>query len=307
MSIPFLTAPRFVYGDAQRLSPRVRRLIAPNPGSFTFTGTGTYIIGDGRVAVIDPGPALDEHFDALLRELRGETVTHILVTHAHLDHSPLAERLAAHFNCLIYAGGRAERSGGQVRLEAGDDLDFTPDQIVGDGWSAIGPDWSLRAVETPGHTAHHLCFLLNEENALFSGDHIMSWSTSVVSPPDGNMTDYIDSLEKVRRLEPSTVYPAHGAQIASEVDRFIAATIEHRMVRDAAILAAVRDGASELTSIVRKVYTDIDPKLLPAACHSALAHLLSLAERGMIIMDGPGDARSRFFLLKTSEGRTCAA
>ena len=285
MTIPFITSIEFEYGRVDQLSPLIRRVIARNPGSFTYTGTGVYIIGHGNVAVIDPGPELEEHFDAVKKAVEGETISHVLVTHSHMDHSPLAHPLAKWAGCQVYAKGPAIPTDSNVRLEAGDDLSFKPDVVIGDDWTCTGPGWTVEAIETPGHTSNHLCYALREENALFSGDHIMGWSTSVVSPPDGSMGDYMRSLQKVRDRSFSTIYPSHGAPIADDANGFIDAYMDHRRAREAAILGAVKNGQCKIIDIVRDVYKDIDKKLHPAACHSVLAHMIDLHERKLITSD----------------------
>lgn len=282
MPIPFVKDIEFEYERSETISPLIRRVIARNPGSFTYTGTGVYIIGHGEVAVIDPGPDNEEHFDALKKALEGETVTHVLVTHSHMDHSPLAAAMAAWAGCRTYARGPAIPSEGTVRLEAGDDLRFKPDVVIGDDWTCEGPGWTVEAIETPGHTSNHLCFRLKEEDALFSGDHIMGWSTSVVSPPDGHMGDYIDSLRKVQGIGLETIYPSHGAPITEDCDGFIEAYIEHRIARENAIVDAVEAGCASIPDMVRRIYTDVDKSLHPAACHSVLSHLIDLHERGVV-------------------------
>ena len=289
MSIPFVKDIEFEYGRVDQLTPLIRRVIARNPGSFTYTGTGVYIIGHGEVAVIDPGPEIEEHFQALVQALEGETVTHVLVTHSHMDHSPLAKRLAEWAGCAVFARGPAYPTASQIRMEAGDDLDFKPDVGVRDGWECSGPGWTVEGIETPGHTANHMCYALKEENALFSGDHIMGWSTSIVSPPDGHMGSYIDSLRKVQRRDFGIIYPSHGAPIKEDPNGFIEAYIQHRMVREQSILNAVADGNDLIVDIVKSVYTDIDKSLHPAACHSVLGHMIDLCERG-ILESSEGDA-----------------
>ena len=217
MAIPFVRDLKFDYGGIARVSPRIRRVIANNPGPFTYLGTGVYIVGSGKVAVIDPGPVIGEHFDALKRALDGESVSHVLVTHSHMDHSPLAHPLADWAGCKVYAGGPAMPSESEVRMEAGDDLRFRPDVLVKDGDVFRGPDWTIEAIVTPGHTSNHVCFALKEENALFSGDHVMGWSTTVISPPDGHMGDYFTSLEKVRQRGFSTIWPTHGPPVSGRM------------------------------------------------------------------------------------------
>lgn len=286
MPIPFVKDIEFEYGRVEQISPLIRRVIARNPGSFTYTGTGVYIIGHGSVAVIDPGPELDEHFEAVKKAVEGETITHVLVTHSHMDHSPLARPLARWAGCQVYAKGPAVPTDSGVRMEAGDDLKFMPDVRIGDDWTCSGPGWTVEAIETPGHTSNHLCFALHEENAVFSGDHIMGWSTSIVSPPDGNMGAYLHSLRKVQDRGFGIIYPSHGAPIKDDPNGFIEAYIQHRKDREAAIVAAVAAGHQQIVDIVRAVYTDVDPSLYPAACHSVLGHMIDLHERGVVEADG---------------------
>ncbi|MEM9838773.1 MAG: MBL fold metallo-hydrolase [Pseudomonadota bacterium] len=297
MPIPFVKDIDVAYGRVDQLSPLIRRVIANNPGSFTYTGTGVYIIGHGDVAVIDPGPALDDHFDAVKKAVEGERVTHVLVTHAHMDHSPLSHPFAEWAGCSVYAGGPGAASESAVRMEAGDDLTFKPDITIEDGWECSGPGWTIEGIATPGHTANHFCYALREENALFSGDHIMGWSTSIVSPPDGSMSEYLRSLRKVQNRGFSTVYPSHGAPIDHDPNGFIEAYIEHRLTRERAIIAAVADGCSEITDIVKTVYTDISPRLHPAACHSVLAHMIDLCGRQVLTSsDGEAQINSHYAL-----------
>lgn len=282
MAIPFIREIEFEYGRVDEMSPLIRRVIANNPGAFTYTGTGVYIVGRGEVAVIDPGPMLDEHFEALKQTLDGETVTHVVVTHSHMDHSPLAHPLAEWAGCKVYAKGPAIPTESEVRMEAGDDLSFRPDVTVEDGWTCSGPGWTLEAIETPGHTSNHVCYALKEESAIFSGDHIMGWSTTVISPPDGDMGDYMNSLAKVRDRGFSTIYPTHGSPVTEDVTGFIQAYIDHRKAREAAILGRMADGDTDIPEMVKTIYAAVDKKLHPAACHSVLGHMIHLVERGIV-------------------------
>jgi glyoxylase-like metal-dependent hydrolase (beta-lactamase superfamily II) len=286
MAIPFVRDLDFRYGGVARVSPRIRRVIANNPGPFTYLGTGVYIVGSGAVAVIDPGPLIDEHFDALKRALEGETVSHVLVTHSHMDHSPLAHPLAEWAGCKVYAGGSAIPSESEVRMEAGDDLRFKPDILVKDGDVFRGPDWTIEAIATPGHTSNHVCFALKEENALFAGDHVMGWSTTVISPPDGHMGDYFASLEKVRQRGFSVIWPTHGPPV-TEVAPFLDAYIVHRHARERAIVDRLRAGDTRIPEMVAVIYKDVDKRLHPAACHSVLAHMIHLVETGRVEANGP--------------------
>lgn len=289
-SIPFVREFEFKYGRCDQLSPLVRRVIAPNPGPFTFTGTGVFIIGSGDVAVIDPGPVDPLHEAALDAALEGESVTHVLVTHHHMDHSPLASRLAAKHGVKVYAMSPADTppEGGEVRMEAGDDASFRPDLEVADGDVFSGPGWTLTALHTPGHTSNHVCYALQEENTLFSGDHVMGWSTSVVSPPDGSMGDYIAQLERIRAMDFAIIRPTHGPEI-TETGPFLDAYIEHRRARERQILAELAAGRTRIRDMVESMYADIDRRLHPAAAHSVLGHMIHLVEKGLVRCDGePG-------------------
>ena len=288
------------YGVAETLSPLVRRVVARNASPFTFKGTGTYVIGHGKVAVIDPGPGLADHVAALLQALGGETVTHILITHTHLDHSPAAAAVKAATGARTYGYGRhgsvraEDRGGVGGTTEEGGDHDFVPDVVLREGASLEGPGWRLAAVETPGHTSNHLCFHLAEENTLFSGDHVMGWSTSVITPPDGDMASYMRSLGKLLRREDALYRPTHGAEI-HDPRPYVASFIAHRNERSDAILARLAAGDETIAAIVRHVYIGLDPRLTQAAGRSVLAHLIALAEDGRVVADGPPrlDARYR--------------
>jgi len=283
MSIPFVRQFEFEYGSLTQLSPLIGRVIANNPGPFTYTGTGVYIIGDKDVAVIDPGPALPEHRAALDKALEGRRVTHVLMTHHHIDHSPLAIPLARDHGCEVYGYGLQIRppEGGEVRLEAGDDLSFKPDVEIRCGDVIEGDGWTIDAIHTPGHTSNHMCFALREENTLFSGDHIMGWSTSVVSPPDGHMGDYLDSLQRIKARKFDRIWPTHGPCIDA-VDEFVGAYIEHRLARESQIMGALNDGLTNIMDIVAKLYADVDKRLHPAAAHSVLSHLIHMRETGRV-------------------------
>ena len=289
--IPYVRDITFEYGVCDQVSPLIRRVIARNPGPFTFTGTGTYIIGRGQVAVIDPGPDLPEHLEAILAALEpGERVSHILVTHHHSDHSPLAGPLKAKTGAPIYGcavGIQAEES--TIRTEAGADLGFSPDiSLCGGGQIIEGQGWTIEALATPGHTSNHICFGLKEENALFSGDHIMGWSTTVITPPDGDMTDYMESLERVKARGYDVLWPTHGPPIR-DVTPFIEAYAAHRRAREAQVLQAVKDGHGKIVEMVPVLYADVDPRLHPAAARSVLGHMIDLVRRGKVVTDGaPG-------------------
>ena len=244
VKIPFVREMAFEYGVPQQVSPLIRRIVANNPGSFTYLGTGVYVVGHGEVAVIDPGPNDKAHVDGLIAALAGEKVTHIFVTHGHMDHSPAARPLAAATGARIYACGEPViPTDSEVRMEAGDDLSFRPDVEIEDGQVFTGNGWTIEAVSTPGHTSHHTAYALREENALFPGDHIMGWSTTVISPPDGDMDDYFNSLFKVRDRDYDALWPTHGPPIKGNVRAFIQAYIDHRIAREEQILDQLRQGA----------------------------------------------------------------
>ncbi|WP_370237114.1 MBL fold metallo-hydrolase [Brevundimonas sp.] len=264
--IPFVRDFTPLYGQAERLTPRIRRVLANNPGPFTFAGTGTFLIGDGAsVAVLDPGPADDAHLEALLAAVAGETVTHVLVTHGHADHLPLARPLA-------------EAVGAPVLAHPA----LSPDQALTDGDRLTGDGWTLEVVATPGHAPEHLGFALLEENTLFSGDHVMGWSTSVVSPPEGDMDAYIDSLDRVMTAGFDTLWPTHGGPVTDPLP-FLTALKAHRLGRDAQVLEALARGPSSPLAMVPALYAAVDGRLWPAAAQSLLAHLIRLERRGDVM------------------------
>jgi len=295
--IPFVREIEFTYGQPQQVSPLIRRVVANNPGPFTYKGTGVYIIGHGDVAVIDPGPDDPAHIDVLMQALRGERATHILVTHRHLDHSPAAKPLAELTGATTYSStippNPSECVG--MRLEAEDDHSFKPDVEISDGQIFKGSNWTLEAVATPGHTTNHFAFALHEENALFTGDHIMGWSTTVIGPPDGDMTDYFASLEKVRDRHYATLWPTHGPPIR-EVGPFVQAFIDHRLDREAQVIAQLQSGKRLIKDMVDVMYADVDKRLHPAARHSVLAHMIRLVEMGRVGCDSPACVDSEYWL-----------
>jgi glyoxylase-like metal-dependent hydrolase (beta-lactamase superfamily II) len=292
--IPFVREMDFEYETPQQVSPLIRRLVANNPGPFTYKGTGVYIIGHGEVAIIDPGPDNAEHIEALLRAIEGERVTHIFVTHRHMDHSPAAHPLAERTGAKVYASTIPPKPSDcdTLRLEASDDHYFTPHLNVEDGQRFSGPGWTIEAVFTPGHTTNHMAYALLEENALFPGDHIMGWSTTVIGPPDGDMTDYFASLDKVRDRNYDTLWPTHGPPIGPitgrDVRAFVQAFIDHRLEREAQIIAQMQAGKTRIKDMVTEIYADVDKRLHPAACHSVLAHMIRLVQTGRAVsMDPP--------------------
>jgi glyoxylase-like metal-dependent hydrolase (beta-lactamase superfamily II) len=279
-----------------RLSPMVRRLVAPNASPFTFNGTCTYIVGEGAVAIVDPGPNDDSHHAAMLAAVEGEHVEAILVTHTHRDHCAGAKRLSAATSArLVGAAPFAPRVDGAAGLDSSHDRDYSPDAILADGERLQGRGYSIAAVPTPGHCSNHLCFALLEERALFSGDHVMAWSTSVVAPPDGSMRAYMASLEKLSGRDETIYWPGHGGPVV-EPQRYVRALIHHRRQREAAILAALGNGGQTIPAIVAKVYQGLSPALTGAAGLSTLAHLEDLRERGLVVAEAAAGAEARFRL-----------
>ena len=300
------------YGVAEQVSPMVRRVIAENPSKFTYRGTGTYILGHGDVVVIDPGPRLDSHRAALETALAGERVRAILVTHCHADHSPLAAwlqelsgaptfghgphprptaeeiELLAAADEVVFESAASDRAtgAGEIKIEESTDYDFTPDERVVDGQViAVAPGLTLTAVHTPGHTSNHVCWALAEERSLFTGDHVMGWSTTVVSPPDGDMSAYLDSLRKVADRDDAVLWPTHGPS-RSDGREFVEALIEHRLAREAAVLEAVRSGLATVPAIVARLYADVRPELHKPAGRSVWAHLVRLQREGQVEVEG---------------------
>ncbi|NBB52453.1 MBL fold metallo-hydrolase [Rhizobium sp. CRIBSB] len=287
--IPFVSLEDVAYGRCDTLSPLIRRVIAANPGPFTYTGTGTYIVGSGAtgatVAVIDPGPDDDHHLAALLAAVQGQVVSHVLVTHTHRDHAPLARPFAAATGAVVLAAAPPRtQSHASDFLDEEDDLDFRPDRVLGDGDTISGPDWTLETVSTPGHSSNHLAFALLEENALFTGDHVMGWSTTVVAPPDGDMGAYMASLEKVMARSFSTLWPTHGAPILAP-GPFLEAYRAHRLNREQQILGALTPTGRSIADMVPQLYSAVDPRLWPAASLSVHAHLIDLVRRGRAFAD----------------------
>ena len=295
--IPFRRDFAFEYGRLEGVAPGVRRIVANNPGPFTFKGTGTYVVGEGEVAVIDPGPDLAEHVEALLTSLAGERITHILITHTHRDHSPAAKAVKEATGAPTYGfGPHAGGVRGEAGSEEGGDWDFVPDIVVAEGDTIAGAEWRFEAVHTPGHTSNHLCFALTDSGILFSGDHVMGWSTSVIAPPDGDMADYMTSLDKLLdRRQDSVYWPTHGPAI-TEPRRHVRAFIAHRREREAAILEGLKSGIDSVPAMVERLYIGLDPRLRGAAGRSVLAHLIDLIGRDIVAGDGPPTAESKYRL-----------
>ena len=271
-------------GEAVELSPLIRRITCNNPSPFTFKGTNTFIVGRGNVAVVDPGPDDDEHLAALLDALRGETVSHILITHTHMDHSPLAAKLKAATGAKTYAAispANPKLDSG-LRLDASIDREFKPDISLSDGDVMEGQGWALVAVFTPGHMANHMGFCLRQEKALLVGDHVMAWATTVVAPPEGHMGDYMASLRKLLKRDDAIYHPAHGPEKRRPLP-LVRGILAHRKMREEAIYNRVKAGDGTIGRIVASIYADVDPRLHAAAGLSTLAHLQHLMEKGRIV------------------------
>jgi glyoxylase-like metal-dependent hydrolase (beta-lactamase superfamily II) len=313
-SLTFRTLDEVHYGQVEQVSPLIRRVIAENPSKFTYRGTGTYIVGHGDVVVVDPGPRLDSHREALAAALAGERVRAILVTHCHSDHSPLAAWMHAETGAPTYAFGphpspdpewvalatddpaddspddspeeSEANAEAPVEMEEAIDFEFAPTVALADGARVPEtPGLTLTAVHTPGHTSNHMCWALAQERALFTGDHVMGWSTTVVSPPDGDMSDYIASLGKVAGRDDATLWPTHGPP-RDDADSYVAALVQHRLERERGVLAALDDGRATIREIVALLYADVRQELHKAAGMSVWAHLLKLVHEGRVEVEG---------------------
>jgi glyoxylase-like metal-dependent hydrolase (beta-lactamase superfamily II) len=284
----------------REVAPGVRAIVANNPGPFTFKGTVSYIIGRGKVAILDPGPDDDAHVAALLDAVRGETVSHIFVTHTHRDHSPGVPKVKAATGAKVYAQGphrlaRPLHIGETRRLDDSADMDFRPDVALADGEIVSGDGFTLQAVATPGHTANHMAFAFKESDLLFVGDHVMAWSTTIVAPPDGAMSDYMASLYKLAGRSEKLYLPGHGAAVR-DAPPYVQFLIRHRQGREASILHRLGKGAADIPTIVKAVYIGLDPRLTGAAALSTLAHLEDLAARGVVATEGPPSIDSTYRL-----------
>jgi len=288
--IPFDKRLDLVPGRVDEVAPGVRRVLANNPSPFTFKGTVSYIVGHDPVAIIDPGPDDENHIAALLDAVRGATVTHLFVTHTHRDHSPAAARIKAATGAVTVAEGphraaRALNIGEAKRLDASADMEFRPDLMLKDGEAVDGAGWSFVGVATPGHTMNHMAFALRGTGFLFCGDHVMGWSTPVVAPPDGAMSDYMASLHKLTQRRERIYLPGHG-DIVRDGPRLVEHYIRHRQGREASILRRLEKGAADIPTLVRAIYIGLDPRLTGAAGLSVLAHLEDLVARGLVATDG---------------------
>ncbi|MDP6876634.1 MAG: MBL fold metallo-hydrolase, partial [Alphaproteobacteria bacterium] len=288
----------FEYGVVDQVSPMIRRVIARNPSAFTLHGTGTYIVGTGQVAVIDPGPDDPEHIQAILDAVKGETVSHIIITHTHRDHSPGAAPLKAEtgahvWGCGPHGHGRISKATDGGTSDEGADTDYMPDTLVNDADILDTKGWSFQAVHTPGHTSNHTCFHLREENVLFSGDHVMGWSTTIVSPPDGDMYRYMQSLEKLLLRSDAHYWPTHGPRI-DQPKAYVGELLKHRQEREEQIAQCLRQDIGAIPDMVKAMYTDVPEHLHSAAARSVLSHLVHMVETKRAACDGAPGADSIF-------------
>jgi glyoxylase-like metal-dependent hydrolase (beta-lactamase superfamily II) len=288
--IPFNKAFDLPPDTVREIAPGVRAVVANNPSPFTFKGTMSYIIGRGKVAILDPGPDDDAHVAALLDAVRNETVTHIFVTHTHRDHSPAVPKIKAATGATVFAEGphrlaRPLHIGEAGRLDASADMDFRPDVALKDGETVSGDGFTLEAITTPGHTANHMAFAYKERDLIFAGDHVMAWSTTIVAPPDGAMSDYMASLHKLAARREPLYLSGHGAPIP-EAPRYVAHLIRHRQAREASLLHRLNKGPADIPTLVKAVYIGLDPRLTGAAGLSVLAHMEDLVARGGVVTEG---------------------
>ena len=279
------------YGTAVTVAENVQRLTVNNPSAFTFHGTNSYIVGDRSVAVIDPGPEDEDHFQALMRALKGRQVTHIFVSHTHRDHSPLAKRLKAATGAITVAEGphrsaRPLHDGERNPFAESADSDFVPDLALGDNGTVTGDGWALTALHTPGHTANHAAFALDRDGIVFSADHVMAWATTIVAPPDGAMSDYMASLDKLLERDDRLFLPGHGGPVKDPA-AFMRGLRTHRRMREKAVLTRIKAGDRTIAEMVKVIYRSTDPRLHGAAALSVLAHIEDLIETGLVETDGP--------------------
>lgn len=271
------------YNTVEIIDSNVKRLLAKNPSPFTFYGTGTYIIGhDDDLAIIDPGPLIESHIFNLLKLLKSAKKASLFITHTHADHSPAAKVIKENIDCTSYGYGPYKRKKFDTNFEEGHDLTFKPDICLNDGELVNGDGWTIRAIHTPGHTSNHMCYGLEEQLILFTGDHIMGWSTTVIVPPDGNMTSYIESLKKVLNYKYKIFYPTHGGPI-TKPRQFVNALIAHRLMRQTQIINELSKNNLTIKEMVSKFYKTTDKRLWPAAEKSILANLLSLKDKGVVV------------------------
>ena len=300
MAIEFDTAFVPAYGEAVEVAQNVLRVTVNNPGPFTFHGTNSYVIGKDTLAVIDPGPDNEEHLDTLLKAIAGRPVSHIFVSHTHVDHSPLAARLKQETGAIVLAEGphrpaRPLRIGEINPLDASADIEFAPDRALVDDELVAGDGWALRALHTPGHTANHLAFALETTGIVFSADHVMAWATSIVAPPDGAMSDYMASLDRLLERDDHVFLPGHGGPVRSPA-AFMRGLKAHRKMRERAIVERLRTGDRTIPEMVAAIYRDTDPRLHGAASLSVLAQLEDLVGRGVVKVDDEPSLEGVFVL-----------
>lgn len=298
MSVEFDTAFEPAHGTPVEVAPGVQRLTVDNPGPFTFHGTNSYVVGTDTLAVIDPGPEDDAHLDALIAAIGGRPVSHIFVSHTHRDHSPLTGRLKEATGAIVCAEGphrsaRPLRIGEINPLDASADTSFRPDRALFDGEVVEGDGWTIAAVHTPGHAANHCVFSLDGTGILFSADHVMAWSTSIVAPPDGSMSDYMQSLTKLLERRDRVYFPGHGGPVRKPAE-FVRALRAHRKMREGAIMDRLKSGEHTIPEMVRSIYRDTDPRLHGAAGLSLLAHLEDLVARGDVAVEGEVSIDARY-------------
>lgn len=297
-NIPFVRDIEFEYGECAQLSPLIRRVVAKNPSAFTYTGTGTYIVGRGQVAVIDPGPRDQQHVDAILAATQGERISSILITHTHNDHSPATELLLNHCDARTYGfgpHGAGKNSEDDVVVEEGGDMAFYPDELVQHGDRVSDGEWEVECVYTPGHTSNHICYRLRSEGVLFTGDHVMGWSTSVISPPDGDMADYMKSLALLLESPDEKYWPTHGPAITqprAHVEAFVA----HRLEREDQIIEQLKQHRHQIADMVPIMYKDVDQRLYPAAARSVYAAALYMLDKELIRCEGKPSLDAPFYL-----------
>ena len=273
------------YEKIETVSFLVRKLMAPNPSPFTLYGTGTYIIGRKQICIIDPGPLIESHINKILNSVDKNLISHILITHTHADHSPAANIIKKETGAKTYAYDSYPKGIIGNRFEEAHDKSFTPDVKLRDSDMVQGKDWTIKAIHTPGHTSNHLCFFLEQEKILFTGDHVMGWATTVVVPPDGDMDDYISSLKKLLLHDYGIYYPTHGSPIKEPI-KYVRGLIAHRKMREMQILNELRKNSLSVDDMVPKFYSTTDKRLWPAASMSLLATLISLEKKKKIFSKG---------------------
>jgi len=295
-------------GISEDIYPNLKRIIAPNPSPMTFWGTNTYILGTNELAIIDPGPAVQSHFDAIMSSLNNnQSISHILITHSHIDHSPLAKKLSERTSAPILAFGESSAGKSAImtnlkNLDGGEgiDYDFKPDVTLNDNQILKNKEWCIKSLHTPGHMGNHLCFSWEGESILFSGDLVMGWATSMVSPPDGDLTDFMNSIKSLQLRSPDKLFfPGHGAPIENPSLR-LQELYEHRKKREGQILSALETGLATISEITESVYADLDKRLITAAKRNVLAHLIDLTSRKICEVSKEITTNSRFTL--TSKG-----